>query len=122
MLGLALLCSNRPVIHRQPPHWKVAGIAGRQARSYTHCRSRDETVRLAESHAASGKLAPPPTGLFPLNPPEWRKPQAVQKVGNASLFVRPHSPEELFYVDGAGVRTIASGAQPADPGRGRPPA
>src|ERR1700686_3566714 len=75
-VGLALLCSNRPVIHRQPTHWKVAGIAGRQTRSYTHCRSRDETVRLAESHAASGKLAPPPTGLSPLTPPEWRKPKA----------------------------------------------
>ena len=110
------------MVHRQPPHWKVAGITGRQARSYTHCRSRDETVRLAESHTASGKLAPPPTGLFPLNPPEGSKPQAVQKARNASLLVRPHSPEELFYVDGARVRTIARSAQPTDPSRRRPPA
>jgi hypothetical protein len=66
---MAKSCSNRPVINRQPPHGKVAGIAGRQTCSYTQGGSCNEAVRLAESHTAIGKLAPPATGLLPLNPP-----------------------------------------------------
>jgi hypothetical protein len=107
------------VIHHQSLHWKVSGIAGRETGSYTYGGSCNKTVGLAENRAATGKLAPPPAGLFPLNPSEGSKPQAVQKPRDAGLLARLHSSKELFHVDGAGVRTIASGAQLTDPGRRR---
>jgi len=107
------------VVHHEPLHWKVSGTASRQTRSDTHGGSCDETVGLAESHTATGKLAPPPAGLFPLNRSEGSKPEAVQKPRDSRLLARLHSSKKLFHVDGASVRTIASNAQLTDPGRGR---
>ncbi len=68
--SVPMLCPNRPVIHHQALHWKVSGIAGRPTRAYSHGGSCNETVGLAESYTATGKLAPPPAGLFPLNSSE----------------------------------------------------
>jgi hypothetical protein len=66
-------------------HWKVTGIAGRQTRSNTHGGSGNETAGLAEGHTATGKLAPPPAGLFALNASQGSKPQAVQKARDARI-------------------------------------
>ena len=107
------------MINHQPLHWKVSRIARRQTRSYPHGGSCNETVGLAESHTTTSKLAPPTAGLFPLNPSEGSKSQAVEKPRYARLLARLHSSKELFHVDSAGVRTIASSAQLTDPDRRR---
>ena len=105
------------MIHHQPLHWKVSGIAGRQTRSYAGGGSCNKTVGLAQSHTTTSKLAPPTAGLFPLNPSEGSKSQAVEKPRDVRLLARLYSSKELFHVDSAGVRTIASSAQLTDPDR-----
>ena len=105
------------MIHHQPLHWKVSRIAGRQARSHTRGGCCHKTVGLAESHTTTSKLAPPTAGLFPLNPSEGSQSQAFEEPRDARLLARLHSSKELFHVDSAGVRTIASRAQLTDPDR-----
>jgi hypothetical protein len=57
---------DRPVIHDQFLHRKVARIACGQASPHTSCRSRHQAIGLAERDAARGKLTPPPTSLLAL--------------------------------------------------------
>ena len=107
------------MIHHQPLHWKVTGIAGRQACSHSRGGGCHEAVRLAEGHTATGKLAPPPPGLFPLDPSDRGNPKTVQKASDARFLARLHSPKELLDVDGAGVGKVAGSAQLTDSGRSR---
>jgi hypothetical protein len=73
-------------------------------------------------HTPLGKLAPPPPGLFALDPSEWSKPQAVQKPSEAGFLARLYSSKELLHVDGAGVGTVAGSTQLTDAGGSRTPA
>jgi hypothetical protein len=102
------------VIDHQPLHRKVSGITGSQTRSDTNGCSCHETVGLAKRYTATGKLAPPPARLLALNPSDWSEPHAVQEARDMRLLAWLHSAKELFHVDGAGVRTIASSAQLTD--------
>ena len=68
------LGTDAPSIDYQALHWKVTGIAGRKPCSYRHGGSGHQAVGLAEGHTPFGKLAPPPPGLFALDPSEWSQP------------------------------------------------
>jgi hypothetical protein len=112
------LCPNGPVMYHQPLHWKVSGIAGRQTSSDTQSGSCNETVGLAEGHAATGKLAPPPPGLLPLDPSQRCNPKAVKKASDARLLAWLYSSKEFLDVDGACVGPVAGSAQLTDTGGG----